>query len=130
MSQVQILEQTQHRRALISMLTGAALIGTNGLIVRLAETPPTVSAFWRMLFAGVLLTIYVIVKRGWRPLPSRIWLWALVPAAAFAADLWLWHRSILLVGPGLATLLANAQVLFHGAGRRAAVSRTAGSALP
>src|SRR3546814_2823639 len=30
----------------------------------------------------------------------------------FAADLWLWHRSILLVGPGLATLLGNAQVFF------------------
>ena len=36
----------------------------------------------------------------------------LVPAAAFAADLWLWHRSILLVGPGLSTLLANTQVFF------------------
>ena len=35
-----------------------------------------------------------------------------MPALAFAIDLWLWHRSILLVGPGLATLLANAQVFF------------------
>lgn len=112
MSQVQTLNQTQERSELISMLIGAALIGTNGLMVRLAETPPTVSAFWRMLFAGVLLVLYVIVKRGWQPLPRRAWLWALVPAAAFAADLWLWHRSILLVGPGLATLLANTQVFF------------------
>ncbi|MEO6365231.1 MAG: DMT family transporter [Luteimonas sp.] len=108
----QTVEQAQQRRALISMLTGAAMIGTNGLMVRLAETPPTVSAFWRMLFAGVLLTLYVFAKRGWQPLPRRAWWWALVPAAAFAADLWLWHRSILLVGPGLATLLANAQVFF------------------
>ena len=100
------------RRASISMLMGAALIGTNGLMVRFAETPPTVSAFWRMLFAGIMLTLYVFATRGWQPLPRRAWLWALVPAAAFAADLWLWHRSILLVGPGLATLLANAQVFF------------------
>ncbi len=112
MPQVQTAEMARQRSAPILMLTGAALIGTNGLMVRLAETPPTVSAFWRMLFAGVLLTLYVIVKRGWQPLPRRAWLWALVPAAAFAADLWLWHRSILLVGPGLATLLANSQVFF------------------
>ena len=35
-----------------------------------------------------------------------------IPAVAFAVDLWLWHRSILIVGPGLATLLGNAQVFF------------------
>lgn len=105
-------QHEQHRGALISMLMGAALIGTNGLMVRFAETPPTVSAFWRMLFAGIMLTLYVFATRGWQPLPRRAWLWALAPAAAFAADLWLWHRSILLVGPGLATLLANAQVFF------------------
>ncbi|KPN19730.1 hypothetical protein AO715_07085 [Xanthomonas sp. Mitacek01] len=98
------------RTALIWMLSGAALIGTNGLMVRLAGTPPTISAFYRMLFAGVLLTLLVHLRRDWRPLPRRVWWLALLPAAAFAADLWLWHRSILLIGPGLATLLANAQV--------------------
>lgn len=100
------------RAALAWMLTGAALIGTNGLMVRLAGTPPTVSAFYRMLFAGVLLALIVHLRRDWRPLPRRIWWLALLPATAFAADLWLWHRSILLIGPGLATLLANAQVFF------------------
>lgn len=94
------------------MLAGAALIGTNGLMVRLAGTPPTVSAFWRMLFAGVFLCALVILQGRWRALPRGAWAWCLLPAAAFAADLWLWHRSILLVGPGLATLLANAQVFF------------------
>lgn len=99
-------------RALAWMLLGAALIGTNGLMVRWAGTPPTVSAFWRMAFGGVMLLVFVLATGQWRPLPRRVWLWALLPAAAFATDLWLWHRSILLVGPGLATLLANAQVFF------------------
>ncbi len=31
-------------------------------------------------------------------------------AVFFALDLWFWHRSIIYVGPGLATLLANFQV--------------------
>jgi len=100
------------RGALLCMLAGAALIGTNGLMVRLAGTPPTISAFWRMLFAGVLLLAFVFATRRWQRLPRRVWALVLLPAAAFAADLWLWHRSILLIGPGLATLLANAQVFF------------------
>jgi drug/metabolite transporter (DMT)-like permease len=99
-------------RALAAMLLGAALIGTNGLMVRFADAPPTVSAFWRMAFAGLALAIAVAVARRWRTMPARAWAWSALPAAAFAADLWLWHRSILLVGPGLATLLANAQVFF------------------
>ena len=36
--------------------------------------------------------------------------WMTLPALAFAIDLMLWHRSIRLVGPGLATLLGNFQV--------------------
>lgn len=99
-------------RALLYMLAGAAVIGTNGLMVRFAQVPPTVSAFWRMAFAGAFLLGMVAAQRAWRPLPRTAWLWCLLPAAAFATDLWLWHRSILLVGPGLATLLANAQVFF------------------
>ena len=43
------------RAALLQMLAGAAIIGSNGLMVRLAEMPPTAVAFWRMLLAGLLL---------------------------------------------------------------------------
>jgi drug/metabolite transporter (DMT)-like permease len=106
------MSMSVRRGALLSMTAGAAIIGTNGLMVRIAETPPTVSAFWRMLFAGVMLLLYVFATRAWRNLPPRALAWALVPAFAFAIDLWAWHRSILLVGPGLSTLLANAQVFF------------------
>lgn len=100
------------RRALVWMLIGAALIGSNGLMVRFADVPPTISAFWRMFLGGLMLLAFVLATRGWRPLPRRAWLWALLPGVAFAVDLWLWHRSILLIGPGLSTLLANAQVFF------------------
>lgn len=99
-------------RALAAMLLGAALIGTNAMMVRYAQMPPTISAFWRMLFAGLFLCGLVLAQRQWRALPPRVWLWCLAPALAFACDLWFWHRSILLIGPGLATLLGNAQVFF------------------
>jgi len=102
----------QRRTALLRLLLGACLIGSNGLMVRLSGLPPTVSAFWRMALAGVMFAAVVTLYRGWKPMPARAWAWLAIPAIAFAADLWLWHRSILIVGPGLATLLGNAQVFF------------------
>src|SRR5579884_3720808 len=75
------------RGALLRMTAGAALISTTSIFVRWAHVAPTVSAFYRMLFGGLML-----------------------PALAFCADLMLWHRSIRDIGPGLATLAANFQV--------------------
>lgn len=100
------------RAAGLELLAGAAIIGSNGLMVRLTGMPPTAVAFWRMLLAGVLLAALVGARHGWQPLPRKAWWWLAVPVLAFSIDLWMWHKSILLVGPGLATLLANAQVFF------------------
>ena len=100
------------RAAVAQLLAGAAIIGTNGIMVRMAGMPPTAVAFWRMLLAGLLLAALVSAHHGWQRLPRKAWLWLSVPTLAFAIDLWLWHKSILLVGPGLSTLLANAQVFF------------------
>ncbi|AXA83479.1 EamA/RhaT family transporter [Lysobacter oculi] len=112
MSAAALPDAAGRRRAIGQLLAGAAIIGTNGLMVRFAGTPPTVSAFWRMALSGLLLAALVQVRHGWVPLSRRAWLWIVLPSLAFAVDLWMWHRSILLVGPGLSTLLANAQVFF------------------
>ena len=103
---------TSRSLATTELLIGAAIIGSNGLMVRLTQMPPTAVAFWRMLLAGLLLAALVQARHGWQPLPKSAWRWLPVPMLAFAVDLWLWHKSILLVGPGLSTLLANAQVFF------------------
>lgn len=100
------------RAAGLQLLAGAAIIGSNGLMVRMAAMPPTAVAFWRMLLAGVMLAALVSARHGWQRLPRKAWWWLAVPVVAFAVDLWMWHKSILLVGPGLSTLLANAQVFF------------------
>ncbi|PNS07522.1 DMT family transporter [Solilutibacter silvestris] len=100
------------RAALTQMLVGAAIIGTNGMMVRLSHTSPTVSAFWRMLIATIVLALLVQFRHGWRRMPRKVWIWIAVAALAFSSDLWMWHRSIMIVGPGLSTLLANAQVFF------------------
>jgi drug/metabolite transporter (DMT)-like permease len=98
------------RGALIKMTAGAALISTTSIFVRWAHVEPTVSAFYRMLFGGIMLVGLLAIRREWRKFGIHDLLWLTLPALAFAADLILWHRSIRDIGPGLATLVANFQV--------------------
>jgi drug/metabolite transporter (DMT)-like permease len=101
---------TTPRSALPRMILGAAVISTTSIFVRWAHVEPTTSAFYRMLFGGVMLFALLVLRRQWR-LPDRGEIaWLLLPAFAFGADLVVWHRSIREVGPGLATLLGNLQV--------------------
>ena len=98
------------RGALPRMIIGAALISTTSIFVRWAHVEPTTSAFYRMLFGGLMLLALLLVRGQWRRPDSGEVAWLLLPALAFGADLMIWHRSIREVGPGLATLLGNFQV--------------------
>ncbi len=101
--------------ALWRMSAGAALISTTSIFVRLAHVPPTLSAFYRMLFGAAMLLILLFLRRQPRQFAWRDYVWMLLPSLAFAADLFVWHRSIQYIGPGLATLAANFQVFIMAA---------------
>lgn len=98
------------RGALLRMIAGAALISTTSIFVRWAHVAPTVSAFYRMAFGGAMLALILAAQRQWRGVGWRDAVWLLFQAFAMAVDLIMWHRSILLIGPGLATLIGNFQV--------------------
>lgn len=92
------------------LIAGIVMISLSGVFVRLVDTPPTTSGVYRMLIGGLILAGWMLM-RGERPaLDRRGWTFTLLAAVAFAFDLFWWHRSILHVGVGLATLLANFQV--------------------
>ena len=100
------------RGALAAMALGAVLISTSAVFVKWVSIGPTASAFWRMGLAAILLLAWLArreVREGWKP-DARVFGLLAVAALFFAADLWMWHRSILYVGVGLATLLGNFQV--------------------
>ncbi|UXI67645.1 DMT family transporter [Tahibacter amnicola] len=104
------------RPALLAMVAGAALISTTGIFVKYAHVAPSVSAFYRMGFGGVMLLGILLAQGQWRSPTRRDLAWMAFPAVAFAVDLLLWHRSIRDVGPGLATLLGNFQVFVMALG--------------
>ena len=94
----------------LRLFIGAALISLSPVWVRLTDVAPSVSGFYRVVFGSAALVIYLLVLRKGLQLSRRTWILLLIAAVFFTLDLWFWHRSILFIGPGLSTLLANFQV--------------------
>lgn len=101
-----------YSKSIIAMLTAAVIISTASVWVKLADIAPSVSGFYRMFIGGVVLIIlcYQQKLRMWSGWGHYKWLF--FAGLSFAFDLYFWHRSILYVGPGLATVLGNFQVFF------------------
>ena len=95
---------------LARLLAGAVLISFSPVLVGIADVGPTAAGFYRMAIGAVVLTGMAVVRGSrWCGGAGYVGLCVLA-AAVFAADLAFWHRSILLVGPGLSTILGNFQV--------------------
>lgn len=92
------------------LILGAVMISFSAVFVKLVHVPPTESGFYRMFFGGLILLGVMLWRRERPRLTAMAWGMLLLAALFFALDLFFWHRSILYVGPGVATLLANFQV--------------------
>ncbi len=96
----------------LQIVAGSILISFSAVFVKLAHTGPTASGVYRNVFGALTLLAIASARRDplWNGM--RRLRWALIAGACFAADIFFWHRSILYVGPGLATILGNFQVFF------------------
>ena len=95
-----------------SAFLGALAIAFSSILVRLSHASPSTAAIFRCFFALPALGVLAWLED--RRFGSRSWRERRVLVAAgvfFAADLILWHHSIDDVGAGLATVLANIQVV-------------------
>jgi len=88
-------------------------IGSSAIWVRLAETGPVATAFWRVTLAVPFLALWALSERRRpedRPPADAKGLFA--AGSLFAGDLAFWHLSILLTSVAAATLLANLAPIF------------------
>jgi drug/metabolite transporter (DMT)-like permease len=91
---------------------GAFAIAFSSILVRLSHASPSTAAIFRCGYA--LPVLGLIVWREDRRFGARSWAQrrpAILSGIFFAADLIMWHHSIEDVGAGLATVLANIQVV-------------------
>jgi len=111
------IEKTAERDAVMWMLFGAICISFAPVFVKLIgehRLGPTAIGFWRVLFGSAVLFILAIA-RGNRPLLSaKLMRFAVQAGFIFFLDLFVWHRSIVYSGAGMATILGNTQVFATG----------------
>jgi drug/metabolite transporter (DMT)-like permease len=100
------------RNPRLPLFIGGALISLSPVWVKLVSVSPTVSGFYRVLIGGGALAVFLLATGRRLELSRRTLGLLLLGAAFFAVDLWSWHRSIIYIGPGLATLIGNFQVFF------------------
>jgi drug/metabolite transporter (DMT)-like permease len=105
-------ESNSSRTAVAAIVAGAAMISFSPVFVKIAGVGPTTAGLYRTFFGGVCLLMFVALGRRRLWAGARPMALAVACGALFAVDLSFWHRSILHVGPGLATILGNVQVFF------------------
>ncbi len=88
------------------------------MFVRFSETGPVATAFWRVFLALPALWIWALASDGgshWRSVRAHPGMLLLI-GFCFAADLAVWHWSILLTSVANATLLSNLAPIFVALG--------------
>jgi len=106
--------QSQNLLAVSALLLGAVAIGTSALFVKISETGPVATAFWRVFLALPLLWLWSVIEQRERHGASFVQDKRPLIAAGlfFAGDLAVWHWSILLTSIANSTLLANLAPIF------------------
>jgi drug/metabolite transporter (DMT)-like permease len=88
-------------------------IAFSAIFVDLAKVSPSTAAVFRCGYALPVLGLLALrERRRFGAPPAGHWRYAAAAGTFFAADLILWHHAIGDVGAGLATALANLQVVF------------------
>jgi drug/metabolite transporter (DMT)-like permease len=91
---------------------GALAIAFSSILVRLSHASPSTAAIFRCAYALPVLGLLTWLEdRRYGPRNWRERRHVVAAGVFFAADLILWHNSIEDVGAGLATVLANVQVV-------------------
>jgi drug/metabolite transporter (DMT)-like permease len=93
-------------------LLGIVAISFSAIFVRLADVSAVTAALFRTAYA--LPVLLVIRAMTWDGRARRARLMAFGAGLLLAVDLTLWHTSIHFIGAGLATVVANVQVVWVG----------------
>ncbi len=99
--------------AFLCLLAGGCAIAFAPILVRLSDTGPVASAFWRTALAAPLLWTWLAASREPLVAPRTFSRGALLAAGLFfACDLGVWHWSIVYTSVANSTLLANLAPIF------------------
>lgn len=97
---------------LMFVVLGAVCISFSAVFAKLSTTHADVSAFYRVFIGGMCLSAIALKvdRQSLRTVLQRHFLLLCGGGLCLTLDLMCWHRSINILGPGVATILINFQV--------------------
>jgi drug/metabolite transporter (DMT)-like permease len=105
------MEPTPQPRPLLAALAGAVIISFSAITFQLSGVSASTGTFFRMFYALIALVIMSRLSKHPKVRSRREQLIAYAAGLFLAADVWLWQTAIGHIGTGLATLIANSQVV-------------------
>lgn len=103
---------TDRTRYLALLAVGGMVLSLSGVAVAWSSMGTSAMGFYRMLLGGLGMVAFAQWQGlRWR-MPPRALAYACLAGAALALDLYWWHKSIRMVGPGLGAILTNCQSFF------------------
>ena len=101
---------------LIALFVGAALLGASAIFVRISETSPSLTAFYRSFLALPFLFIWVLRSKHDQPIKNYLSKDNLVilflAGVFFGSDMAIWNWAISFTSVAHATLMANTAPIF------------------
>lgn len=99
--------------ATLWLALGAAGISFSPVLVKLLNNQAlglTAIGFWRTAIGGLFLCLVALATKEKFVISRWVFFWSACSGFFFFIDLFAWHRSIVLAGSGMATMLGNTQV--------------------
>lgn len=103
-------KQTQWGSA-VQVVLGSALISFSPFFVEFSGIDAFANGFYRMMIGGIVFLLITLFRRNKLPGINLIGT-CLLAALAIGLDTALWNQSVLYIGAGLSTVLANLEVVF------------------
>ncbi|ENQ3107876.1 DMT family transporter [Bacillus cereus] len=102
------------------LFLGVFALSTSAIFVKLADAPATITAFYRMLFAAVMLLPFLLVNKKNRKelgsLSKKQWGLGLLSGLFLAAHYLLWFESLNYTSVASSTVIVTLQPLFSMVG--------------
>lgn len=100
----------------MALFLGVFALSTSAIFVKLADAPATITAFYRMLFAAVMLLPFLLVnkknRQELRLLSKKQWGLGLLSGVFLASHYVLWFESLNYTSVASSTVIVTLQPLF------------------
>jgi len=112
-----MIKTAPYTKAYVALFTGLLIIGFSAILIKSAEAPGMVTAFYRVGIASLVLLIpFLSQLKKVILLPPKAILMAILGGIAFGIDTGLWSMSIELSNATIPTLMANLAPVWVGIG--------------